>query len=318
MSRKVVKGKETQKEEKQKEKPEKDKGLRISVWTLVFTIISLIACVVIGIYSSYTAEKIAKRSGAFSKGDLEVYIANLNLLNGITNKVIFAYPSEKGSKVFAQLPIYLRNNGEKTIEDITLHIKFPKIANMAFDTDKLNLHYDVFGLKANSMSHEFKTIGNFDIVVYHIPSLHPKQVLKINEPIHLVESITTPVDINIGKEALMVKISYGIDLNVFAKDIQEVEKKTTLETIQSSDMSDLKSQYRRQLRFQAETERSKYSLLQYATLLLKDNKVNDSVLILPKYRLVKTGVGNAYISSTEEPEVSSITYELISKTFLFN
>jgi hypothetical protein len=186
-----------------------DEGLsRIDKFNLglgIFNFIAVIASIFISIWGVNQSETIAKKSGAFDKGDLKFSFGGYFLLPNKTYDVYVGVNFADSSLHFGTLPFGIHNWGKKSVEDISLIIKYPNMANISV-TDSLINQKNIF---LDKFERKFQIDEPFDLVSYNLRSINPNF------------SVETPDLICFNKET-----KYSALIPVRTKDDYEINVQT--------------------------------------------------------------------------------------------
>lgn len=173
----------------------------------VASVIIAIIAVGISIWSVYKSEDIAKKSGAFDKGELKLSIDNFNILETETYDVYFGINFKQNELNLLEFPISVTNIGNKTVEEIVLTSNYPSVMKVAIDNDLIK----ITSILGDDIKRKYFSSKLFDQVSLNLKSLNPSVTVNMNDLISAQETF-----INNQKVSAKTKDGKNINLSISA------------------------------------------------------------------------------------------------------
>jgi hypothetical protein len=174
----------------------------------VGVIISILVSILISILGIRSTEKIAKKSGAFDKGELTLSFGGYILSPYLDFDVYYGVQISDPSLHFAIFPLVVHNTGEKTVDNIDMILKYPHRALLAIRDSMMSCESIISG----KVDRKFQINGQEDLVAYPLDAINPKFSINIHEYIC------------VHKEKLYVT-TISMVQNNFKKDINTIYSK---------------------------------------------------------------------------------------------
>lgn len=145
--------------------------------------------------------------------------------------------SESGDVVIGEIPFFLSNVGDATLENTSTTFRFHKM----FHRDTLEgLAFSRSGsFEASQIQRSFTTSGELHYSSYFLPALNPGQSMGGMEPVYLPNtslSVTAPVTLHDHSRATVtMNLEYGLTflVSVTAKDVEVRDYPMALQTYPS-------------------------------------------------------------------------------------
>lgn len=179
---------------------------KVNRMELASFIIAVIA-VGISIWSVYKSEDVAKKSGAFDKGELKLSFDNFDVLENETYDVYFGINFNINELNLLEFPISVTNIGNKTVEEIVLTNNYPSEMKVAIDNDLIKIN----SILGDDIKRNYFSSKPFDQVSLNLKSLNPRVSINMNDLISAQET-----SINNEKMSAKTKDGKNIDLNITA------------------------------------------------------------------------------------------------------
>ena len=202
----------------------------------IFTIISLVVGVIIGIAGILTGYKIAKKSGSFRKVELEISLMNQSLIpDPQFEQVIYGYSIEEDAIALCFLPFKIKNSGELSAKDVTISLIIPlilrELKGFVFKEEELLEYMGIFGhYNKSDIKRKSYKFGGFRHIHYVIPAIHPRSIGVIEEVIDITNASGMPFKVDaISKDDVPLQVegrlnwSTQIYVRVSATDVAPLE-----------------------------------------------------------------------------------------------
>lgn len=158
----------------------------------VFNIVSLVVGSAIGLAGIMAGYRIAKKSGAFKRAELDISVMNQSLTREPqTNRVVFGCLVDEKALVVCLLPFMIHNRGELSAKNVHFRLIFPLGIRASFDEvavfEKASLMgaYTKSDLRRNTFDNE-----GYRYVDYMFPEVPPKGFVGTEEGIQLSPYLT--------------------------------------------------------------------------------------------------------------------------------
>jgi hypothetical protein len=271
---------------------------------IFFGIVAIIM-VIVGWWFNY---KNIKKTGGFDFPELKIYLMEQSVApNHDLKEIIYGHNAKKGDLVFCQLPFEIRNEGNKSAENLHLKIFFPLgLRCIQGFKDEIFEHKIAYGAVNES---DVKRISNiyrgYECVEYYIKELGPKLRTILPEVIDVSLVSGIPLDINaVSKDKIPFRVklqlilSAKILISLSAKNLKPVEGRIEINGLIVQDKDDL------------EKKVIAKKLKSIKEELLKKESINihgKSIVIYPKLQKIPLPIEFSGIKQTayiEEPEES--------------
>ena len=166
-----------------------------------------IIAVGISIWAVYKSDDIARKSGAYDKGELILSFDNFDVLENQTYDVYFGINFVPKELNLLELPISVTNVGKKSVEEIALISNYPNIMNAAIDSKLIELK----SILGNDISREYFESKPFDQVALKLKQLNPNSAIHMSDLLSVQET-----SINNHKISAVTKDGKNVDFNVSA------------------------------------------------------------------------------------------------------
>ena len=288
--------------------------------------IAIIAIFVSAILSWLTSQndiQIARDSGQFRRPRLAVSLRNLPIAPATSTDILFGARdlATPNAVMIAGLPMLLTNNGDATLDDLTVTFRYHKL----FQRDVLEgLSYKTSGsADVDAIKHTFNEDGEFQYSSYFVPALHPKVSIQLEEPIYLRR---TPISIEVPLQSgdhqrpkAKVHVDYAIQvlLSVAARDTAAANYTLNVSAVQADSFDglvDIAGNTRIATRMWS--LRATATLPEYLRALIfgvPEEKLN---LVFPEFDSRPAGEGRLY-NARPDPKTQRLSYRPVSWRHLF-
>lgn len=201
-----------------------------------------VAGILVVIYDVHTSRMIAKESGNFDKGVIQLTVGKYNLSSSKVNNIILTSDNDSLVKTIAAIPVNISNSGDRNINNVTLTFLYPK-QNRRIGID----HAEAFGEKAkigNSTSARiYNKFSDFDQIDYQMKKIQPGSKIEVKETINFVYSDQKKGDDvevapNIKLEKFyMPAVVYSSVISVRSDDLQPLRYNVNLYLIKTSNQT---------------------------------------------------------------------------------
>lgn len=273
---------------------------------------------VIAYLSIRASWQIAETSGSFDKAGIEVGLGGYPLMAGKQNFVIVGAQEVSSSNVpvVGSLPFTFQSVGKKSLESLAISFQYHDIFNrqvLEAGESKVSGAFSASDLKKTTS----KDAGRF-FVSYALPHLNPGVLLRIGEPIFLVETHirnALPVTMKDGVNMTMAyeaTYSKNFGLAVSARDTQVLGFPVSVSVQQAASLQDLTSgQLRKHIAARQKEIRAELGALSYFAALITSAPREQAYLVYVP--LKKVSAGDAVVfSPTMVQETAVVQFPLIS------
>ena len=209
----------------------------------IISIVGVIVSICISVWSINVGERIAEKSGAFDKGELQLSFGGYFIQPDVAFDVYYGVDFSDSTVLhFATLPFSIHNLGKKTIENANIIIKYPHVAKIAVVDSLIKFS----ALSTEPIERKFATVEPYDQVIFKLNSLNPKYSIEAGELICLQkETILNDVfpvktkDSATVNVSVSAKYSYPIVVGLTAKDIMTSQYNFILNYRKETDLNKL-------------------------------------------------------------------------------
>lgn len=202
-----------------------EKLSRIEIFNLclsLFNFVAVIIAICLSIWSTKKSESIAEKSGAFDKGELHLSFGGYFINSDIDFDVYYGVDFTDSILHFASLPLEIHNKGKKTVDNVSLLLKYPHIANIAVGDSSIKFE----GIFTDPIERKFHSIDPYDQVSYKLNSINPNFSVQTGDIICLQkETIFKDIFPVKTKDNGVINVStnigygYPVRIGLTAKDI---------------------------------------------------------------------------------------------------
>lgn len=169
----------------------------------ITSIVGLIITICVSVWSVNQSKVIAEESGAFDKGILSLSFGGYRIQPNFEYDVYYGVNFADSLLHFSSIPLGIHNLGEKTLDNVTMLIKYPHMANIGVN-DSL-LKFD--GIFSEFAQRKYYTVEPYDQVYYKFSPINP------NFSIQCGDIICLPKE-TIAKEIIPIKTKDNKDINI--------------------------------------------------------------------------------------------------------
>lgn len=194
---------------------------KINLGLGIFSIIGVAISIWISIWGVNTSESIAEKSGAFDKGELHLSFGGYLIYPNINFDVYYGVDFSDSILHFATLPIGIHNKGKKTLENVSMLLRYPHIANIAIDDSIIKFE----GVFTEPIERKFFVVEPYDEVSYKFNSVNPNFSIHAGDLICLQKETimkeiipVTTKDNQTLNVSTLVNYSYPVQIGLTAKD----------------------------------------------------------------------------------------------------
>jgi len=207
---------------------EKETARRAELWGLLALpvgIVAIIVSVALAVWTVRRSEELAVASGALDKAKPILYLAGMRVDKTLRVYVAAPFPS-KGLTVI-ELPLEIRNEGDKTYKGAEVIVREPSM--VAIDNKFLQSETQSVIPISQAPERHFAKMGRYAYSSFAFPDMHPGQTMGIGEPIigtdsHIqVEGQATTKDGVPVSYSVAVDISMPIAVSVTGEDLHATE-----------------------------------------------------------------------------------------------
>jgi len=267
-----------------------------------------ILATLVAVWAIRSNESIAVRSGAFERGILDVSFMGMPITaHGFD--VAVGSPFEANTLTMFNLPVSVRNSGQRSIDDVYIVFRYWKEHNLALPADVGTLEGGL-GNATRTVSHS----GPFEDVTYKVDKLNPGVHMNVNDPIPLHEtSMTTDVQTRTKDDvpisvALKVDYAFTVGVSVTATDQPALSYPISIRGIEATDLDELTRKVLESLR-QRCTPPQPSSIWQRIFGPTRVIEMQDWILVFPKReKLGGTPEGTVYTAAVDQSQVRLLSY----------
>jgi hypothetical protein len=152
---------------------------RWAFWAIPIGIVAIIVSVLVTYWAVHRSEEMTIASGALDKPQPHLYLGDIKVEKPL--RIYVAAPFPERSLTIVQLPLSVRNDGNKTTKGIELLVREPAI--IAVDNSSLEAKVESHLPISVAPERHFVTGGNYAYVSFGFPDMHPGQTFEVSEPI---------------------------------------------------------------------------------------------------------------------------------------
>jgi hypothetical protein len=224
---------------------------------------------------------VALKSGSLDRPDPCLYFGNHKLSPSSETRIVYGSLFENDSPIIAFLPLELRNEGKKTLKDVSITVRYPQAPNMLLS------EVDVKGAGIFSKENPERTTSQrypFQYASWHTTGVHPNVLLGIAEPFGLVETKPIVRTFREGNQWYRADTEYSLHIliTVTAEDVQAQDYVVLLHSIKCSNIEDLECKYHAKVKQRSRHIRESVSYLKFALLYFAQVQKNDIMIYLSK------------------------------------
>jgi len=252
----------------------------------VISVLSIIVCVVIAYSANESSRKIAEDSGAFDKANLVALVGTVEVTSNGTTNIIYGYNfsnTDKEVYVIGALPLIIGNNGQKSLDEVTVTFQYHKSLYRSVLEDMT--YVEEGGFEVKNAERFFSTMGNEDYASYRIKTLQPGKAAKILDPIILTNNkITTDVELDNGIK-FKVDTFFAIKMNISlsARDTQTVNANIEYQAVDVKTKEEFNKYIEQNIIIdKLQKNRESASFFEYLGFLLFHDKQEKLIYIYPE------------------------------------
>lgn len=133
---------------------------KINLGLGIFNLVLVIITIIVGYLAIVSNEDIAKKSGAFDKGEFDLTFGGYSIFENKDYDVYYGVEISDSIIHFSTLPINIQNVGQKTLEEVNLLLQYPTAANISIQ-DSLLLFEAPF---IDEFERKFRSVDPYDQV----------------------------------------------------------------------------------------------------------------------------------------------------------
>lgn len=286
---------------------------------LVLSSISLamiaVFSLMVAIWAIRSQQDIAQKSGAFDKPNPCLYLGNHKVLPDSKTRITYGFLFNDSSIIITRLPLIIKNEGEKTLKNVIITIRYPLIANIVVPEDliKLKIAGSIIEIQPNRKTSQ---LDPFEYASWNLHNINPNDTISIEEPFRLyltknIEGTTLSYKEN---KWFRYSIDYSLILNVSisGENVKTQDYTLLLHSMKSSGMEDLMHKYGIKPNERNHRIRDSNSYFDYLMLFFKQTEQED-LLIFPSLDAITiNGEKNLYFSKEKRDDIKIISYYPIS------
>lgn len=264
---------------------------RLGVLALVVGVASIIVSVGIAIWSVRRSETFAQENADRDRPRPTLYVGGIINVAGRPLHVHVGAPFPAGSLTIAQVPLVIRNDGNKTLKGFELLIREP--AMISVDNQFLQARMESTLPAAVLPERHFVKSGQYSYVSFSLPDLHPDQRAEIDEPLIVENSRLETRVTALSKDGIpitadfVIKYGFPITVSLAAEDLHTVNYDLTVMGQKAENQEELKSAIAEVARREKVDFISKSGFFRYVVASLHPSQ-RKVVLLAPKYERIPT------------------------------
>jgi hypothetical protein len=211
----------------------------------ILSLIIAIGALAVSFWAVKKSDEIAKKSGAYDRGELIISFLDFDILEDKTYDVYFGVKFRPNEINFLELPYSASNIGNKTVNEIVLLNNYPNEVKAAIDSDVLEIK-SILGDEVKRKSFSSKP---FDQVSLSLKSLNPHSTVSLNDLMHVQEtSFENQTISGVTKDGhtmhfnVSAGFSYQVITTLSATDIISQNYHLNIQNINSSDSKEILKQ----------------------------------------------------------------------------
>jgi hypothetical protein len=152
---------------------------RWAFWAIPIGIAAIIVSVLVTYWAVHRSEEMTRASGALDKPQPRLYLGDIKVEQPL--RVYVAAPFPEKSLTIVQLPLSVRNDGDKTTKGIELLVREPEF--IAVDNSSLEAKVESHLPISVAPERHYVTGGKYAYISFAFPDMHPGQTFQVSEPI---------------------------------------------------------------------------------------------------------------------------------------
>jgi hypothetical protein len=162
-----------------------NKAEKFNIGLGIANVFILLITIAISIFAIKSNELIALNSGSYDKGKINISLGGFFIESGRVYDIYYGFENLSDSILhLTNYPLGIHSEGKKTVENVSLHFKYPHMMEMAVDDTLIQLN----DYLTNSVR-IFQTAEPYDQILYKIKSIDPGLSLGIGDIFVARESI---------------------------------------------------------------------------------------------------------------------------------
>jgi len=147
-------------------------------------VVGIVVGILTTIWAVHRADRLAVASGQMDKPQPQLFIGGAQA--GEDVKVYFGAPFDEKTLTVIQLPILIRNEGQKTTKGVELIVREPQL--VAIENDFLKAEVETILPISVTTQRHFTKSARYVYVSLSLPDMHPGQGFMFSEPIKAFNS----------------------------------------------------------------------------------------------------------------------------------
>jgi len=159
---------------------ETNKVKKMDIFNIVLGILNVILLTITIVYANKAIksnENIALKSGSYDKGEIVISFGGFFIKPNEVYDVYYGFDTLSDSVLhLTGYPLGIHSKGKKTVENISVHFKYPHLMRMAVGDSLLEFSNNLINLERY-----FQTVEPYDQVLYKINSIDPGASLGVGD-----------------------------------------------------------------------------------------------------------------------------------------
>lgn len=271
---------------------------RWGFWAIPIGIAAILVTVLLTYWSVRRSEELAVASGALDKPQPHLYLGGVKVEMPL--RVFVAAPFPDKSLTIIQLPLDVRNDGNKTTKGIELLVREP--AFIAVDNSSLEARVETELPISIAPERHFVTSGNYAYVSFAFPDMHPGQMFQVSEPM-IARDSNLHADIKaVSKDGvpvfstLSMTVGMPIKVSIAGEDLHTTDYDVEVLGVKASNEEEMVSGFVQEITKEKDGYRRGKSFWQYMLARFTPEH-HRAVLMYPELEEVKAANGaSVYIA----------------------
>jgi hypothetical protein len=234
---------------------------RWAYWALIVGIAALVVSVVIAYWTVRRSEELTAATGALDKAKPHLYLGSGKIEMPL--RVVIAAPFPDKSVTVIQLPLVVRNDGDKTTKGTELLVREP--AGIAVNNDVVKSSVEASLPVSAAPERHMMTSGKYTYVSFALPDMHPEQTAQVNEPVIIMDTTAHGEIKAVSKDGVPFSVAFSlgaglpIKVSIAGEDLHTNDYDLELVGIKAGRKEDIVSTFEDEVHKEKQSDRNSKS-----------------------------------------------------------
>jgi hypothetical protein len=238
---------------------------RWAFWAVIVAIVAIVAGVLSTLWAVRRSEQLTAETGALDKARPHLYFASDRVEMPL--RICVAAPFTDKSLTIVQLPLVVRNDGDKTTKGVELLVREP--AAIAVNNDSIKATVESSVPISAAPERHIMTSGKYAYVSFALPDMHPGQTAEVNEPIVVTDSTVHREFKVMSKDGVPVSVGFSmvyglpITVSIAGEDLHTADYDLELMGIKANTKEELVAAFKEEVHKEKESYRKTAGFWRY-------------------------------------------------------